>query len=471
MARAELCLLSISELAERIERREVSPVEVTEATLSRIYATQQKTNAYVTILEKEAIEAARHAEAEIRQGQHRGPLHGVPMGLKDLFYTQGVRTTAGSRILRDFVPKEDATVVSRFKEAGAIIMGKLNMNEFAYGATGENPTYGDVRNPWDPERITGGSSSGSGAAVAAFSAFGALGSDTGGSIRVPASLCGIVGLKPTYGRVSRYGVFPLSWSQDHVGPMTRTVKDAAIVLNCIAGHDPKDPTSSTELVPDYSEALRGDLKGIRLGIVREFGEERLEDEVKAAFQEALRHMERDLGASVQEVSIPTIRHGAAISLTILASEAAAYHGHNLRTRLMDYSPDVRRRLLLGELIYSADYVQAQRARKLLIEEFQRAFQRVDLIVAPSQNVTAPRIGQSTIRVQDVEGDVRLMLTRFCRPFNSAGLPAISIPCGFSKEGLPIGLQIVGRPFEESTVLRAAHAYEVSTPWHLKRPPM
>jgi len=467
---ADLTFASATELARLIAAREVSPVEVVRAHLERITALDGSLRTFITLTSDAALAAAAAAEAAVVAGHPLGPLHGVPLGLKDLYDTAGVRTTGGSRILADRVPAADATVVRRLREAGMIVLGKLNMVEFAYGPEGLNPHYGHARNPWDAttHRMAGGSSSGSGAAVAAGLAPVALGSDTGGSIRIPCSLCGLTGIKPTYGRVSRAGVLPLSWSMDHVGPMTRSAADCALVLGAMAGYDPADPTTSVLPVPDYAAALTGDVRGLRVGLLRGFFLESATAEVRAAVEGAVATLEK-AGAVVDEVALPGVRHAGAGSLAVVATEALAYHAAWLRTRAADYDPDVRTRLMLGAFVTGVHYVRAQQARALLRREVDEALARRDVLLAPATPITAPAIEARQATLGDGPADIRSALIRLTRPFNFSGHPACSLPCGVTAGGLPIGMQIVGRPFDEATVLRAADAYQRLTDWHARRP--
>ena len=466
----ELCYMSAGELSRLIRDRQVSPVEVIDAHLARIEATEPTLNSFITLLPDHAREAARRAEAQIQAGNYRGPLHGIPVGLKDLFNTAGVRTTSGSRILDNFVPTEDCTVAARFQQAGAILLGKLNMHQFAYGPTGENFDYGHMHNPWNPELVTGGSSGGSGSAAAAGQCTITMGSDTGGSVRIPAALCGIVGLKPTYGLVSRAGLTPLSWRLDHPGPMVRTVEDAAISMNAIAGHDPADPATTTRTIPDYTAALTGSVEGLRIGIVREYFEAPLDSEVETAVRAAIAQLS-ELGATVTEVSLPMFADAQAISGTILMSEAAAYHRDLLAKDGDKLTPSVRLRLEAGLFVTAADYLKAQQARSRFNYEMSQLFQEVDLLAGPSEPITAPPILAAEVPIGDRTVGTVGALTQYTRPYNISGTPAISVPCGFSQAGMPMGLQLAGRAFEDATVLRAAHAYEQSTDWHRQRPPV
>jgi aspartyl-tRNA(Asn)/glutamyl-tRNA(Gln) amidotransferase subunit A len=466
---SELAFLPLAALAERLRRREVSPVEVTREYLDRIATLDPQLTAFITVTGEQALADAAAAEREIAAGQYRGPLHGVPLAIKDLFYTAGVRTTAGSKILGDFVPTEDAAVVARLRAAGALSLGKTNLEEFAYGATSINPHYGACHNPWDPARIAGGSSGGSAAAVAAGLCSAALGTDSGGSIRQPSALCGLVGLKPTYGRVSRHGVVPLSWSQDHVGPMARTVRDAALLLQAMAGHDPRDPASSPAPVPDYTAALEDGVRGLRLALPRDFFFERVDPTVEAAVRAAARTLQ-DLGATVEEVPLPHAVQVWTAGAVILYTEATAYHGEWLRTRPQDYGPLVRARLRVGAAILATDYVKAQQARAILVAEMLQILDGFDALLTPTSPIAAPRRDESVVRWPDgTEEDVRGATLRLTRPFNLLGFPALSVPCGFTADSLPIGLQIVGHPFAEATALRVARAYEAATSWGERRP--
>ena len=466
----EICYMGAGDLSKLVRSKEISPVEIIEAHLTRIDATEPVLNSFITLLADQARKSARQAEKDIQAGRYKGPLHGIPVALKDLYNTGGVRTTSGSRIFDTFIPTEDCTVAAKFHQAGAILLGKLNMHQFAYGPTGENPDYGHMHNPWNPDMVTGGSSGGSGSAASAGQCTITTGSDTGGSIRIPAALCGIVGLKPTYGLVSRYGLSSLSWSLDHPGPMTRTVEDTAITMNVIAGHDPKDVASAKVDIPDYTSALTGDVKGLRIGIVKEYFEAPLDPQVRKAVMDAISLLE-SMGAEIKEVSYPMFNQSQAISSTVLMAEATAYHrdllekdGHQL------YEP-VRQRLEAGLFISAAEYLRAQQARSIFDQQGRRLLDEVDLLAGPTEPVTAPEILASKVMAGEQEVGVVGALTQYTRPYNINGFPAISVPCGFSDDGMPIGLQLAGRPFDELTVLRAAHAYEQANDWHTRRPPI
>jgi aspartyl-tRNA(Asn)/glutamyl-tRNA(Gln) amidotransferase subunit A len=466
----DLTTMTIAEAARLMVRRDLSPVELTQAALERIDVLNPRLNAFITVLDEQAMATARKAEQEIMAGRGRGPLHGIPIALKDLCATKGVRTTAGSKILQNYTPRHDATVAFRLAEAGTILLGKLHMNEFAYGPDGDNVHYGRVRNPWNLECITGGSSSGSGAAVAASLCLGALGTDTGGSIRIPAALCGIAGIKPTYGRVSRYGITPLCWSLDHAGPMAKTVEDVALLLHAMAGYDARDPGSAQRPVPSYAAALSRDVRGLRVGIPREYFYDTLDPEVDSAIRQAIEVI-RGVGATIQQVSWPSLRYATLAALTIVLVEASAFHEAWIRTRSQDYHPEVALRLKWGLLVPAAAYLKAQRLRELMCREVAHLWQQVDVLITPATMMAAPHPHVMQMRVGSRQISTREALLRLMRPFNLTGLPAISIPCGFTSTGLPIGLQIAGRPFDEETVLRVAHAYEQQTDWHRRQPPI
>jgi aspartyl-tRNA(Asn)/glutamyl-tRNA(Gln) amidotransferase subunit A len=459
----QAAFLSAAELGRRLAARELSPVEVVQELLGRIERLDPGLNSFITVTAERALADARAAEAEIAAGARRGPLHGVPIALKDIFDTAGVRTTCGSQILATHVPGVDAAVVQRLRAAGTVLLGKLNLHEFAYGTTTTNPHYGACRNPWNRDRIPGGSSGGSGAALAAGLCPLSLGTDTGGSIRIPASVCGVVGLKPTFGRVTRRGVWPLAWTLDHVGPMARTVEDAALLLDAVAGHNPEDPWSSRAPAPGFARDLERGVDGLRVGIPRRVFFEHLEPDVGGAVDEVIACLER-IGARTREVDWPYVEHAYTAFHGLLASEASAFHGAWLRDRPHDYGEPVRQALELGSFVPAVDYVNARRMQWLLRDGLSAAFREVDVIVTPSLPRTAPPIGEPMSREPDRAWN------RFLAPFNLTGSPAISVPCGFDRAGLPIGLQIVGPAFDEARVLRVARAYERETDWHTRRPP-
>jgi aspartyl-tRNA(Asn)/glutamyl-tRNA(Gln) amidotransferase subunit A len=469
MSAPDATALSVTEAARLIAGRELSPLELTRAYLDRIRRTDGHHGAYMTVLEAGALASAAAAEREIAAGRSRGPLHGIPIALKDLIQTKGIRTTCGSTILKDWVPDADAAVARRLQEAGAVLLGKLHLHEFAFGPTGVNPHYGTPRNPWDPARMPGGSSSGSGVAVRAGLAAAALGTDTGGSVRIPASLCGIVGLKATYGRVSRAGVLPLAWTLDHVGPMTRTVADAALLLQALAGQDPADPSTAVPPPPDYRAAMQGEVRGLRVGMPREVFFERLDPDVEAGVLAAARALE-GLGVVLEEVALPGIGDAAAATFAIIAAESMAYHGPLLRTQAAAYGQDVRTRLLAGQFVLATHYINAQRVRQVVRAAVDGVLSRVDALLLPTTPIVAPRIEEQEATVGGIRQDVCAWLTRCTRPFNLTGHPALSVPCGLSRGGLPIGLQLVGRMFDEATLLRLGAAYEAVSPMRDRRPP-
>jgi aspartyl-tRNA(Asn)/glutamyl-tRNA(Gln) amidotransferase subunit A len=468
----ELVWASMGELARLVATKTVSPAEVVQAHLDRIAALDGTIKSYITVMGDSARAAAKAAEAAVTARETLGPLHGVPIGLKDLYCTKGVRTTAGSRILGDWVPTEDATVVTRLAAAGGIMLGKLNMHEFAYGPEGLNAHYGTPWNPWDrtTHRICGGSSSGSGAAVAAGLCPGALGSDTGGSIRIPSSLCGLTGIKPTYGRVSRAGVLPLAWSLDHVGPMCRSAADCALMLGAMAGYDPRDPSTSVLPVPDYAAALTGQVKGLRIGLLGRFFLESAGAPQRQAIEQAVKTLET-LGASVREVTLEQMKYAAAAAAAVISAESYAYHEPWLRTRAAEYGPDIRERLLVGAFVSGSDYLKGQRVRRLIRDEVDRALGDLDVLIAPTLPIAAVPVGAREVEIDGKPQPVRPSLVRYTRPFNVSGQPVASVPCGFTADGLPIGMQVIGRSFDEATVLRVADAYQRVTDWHTRRPPL
>jgi aspartyl-tRNA(Asn)/glutamyl-tRNA(Gln) amidotransferase subunit A len=464
--REELCDLPLVAVAERIRRRDLSPVEVTERVLARIAALDARFNAFVTVLAERAMDEAREAEGEILAGAYRGPLHGMPVSVKDLFFTKGVRTTAGSRVLADFVPDEDATVVERLRTAGAVLVGKTNMLEFAYAAVHHD--FGASLNPWDVTRSSSGSSSGSAVAVATGMGYGSIGSDTGGSIRLPAAYNGIVGLKPTYGRVSRHGGVPVSWSADHFGPMTRTVADTAALLGAIAGEDARDPTSGRVPVPEYLAGIGAGVAGKRIGVAEVYLRRHVAPEVGRLVEAGIATME-GLGATVVEIAPPPPSEAVPALLAILMPEATAYHLPWLRERPQDYSPAVRERLELGAVTPAVSYIQAQQVRRRFTDAFRRAMEGVDLVVTPSGPTAATPLEGDLITGDEADPRVLAALIAFSGPFDLTGFPAISIPCGFTEGGLPVGMQLVARPWDEAPLLAAAHAYEQATDWHRRLP--
>ena len=468
-AAAELLELSLAQAARLIKSREISPVELVAATLERIKAVDKRLRAYITVFEDEARKVAKAVEAMIMAGHDLGPLHGIPVALKDNLALKGFRTTAGSKILKDWIPDHDATVSERLRRAGCIFVGKLNMHEFAWGGTSDNPHYGAVRNPWDTERFPAGSSGGSGVAVAARMCFGAIGTDTGGSIRLPSAINGVVGMRPTYGRVSNHGIIPLAWSMDTAGPMTRTVEDCAIMFNAIAGHDPKDASTSRAPVVDYTQALNRGVKGLRIGIVPGYFFHHLQRPVHDAVKAGLKTLE-GLGAEVVEVNIENIRGNISAQLTIESAEPSTYHQRWLREQPDNYGADVRSLLEIGEMLLATHYLQAQRYRTLLRQEFLEAFNRVDVFICPTLPFTATQVGAMKVIIENgVEEDMLSAIMQFTGVPSLTGLPSLNVPCGFDHDGLPVGMQIIGRPFDESLLFRIGAAFQSTTDFHKRAP--
>lgn len=461
--------MTLVEAAAALRQRQVSSVELTLECLARIEKWNPELNAFLTVTADVALEQARKADAERASGLDRGPLHGIPIAHKDLFCTRGIRTTGGSKTFAEFVPEFDATVVQRLANAGAVMIGKTNLHEHAYGITSENPHYGAVRNPWDPERSPGGSSGGSGVAVATGMALAATGTDTGGSIRVPASWCGITGLKPTFGRVSKYGVLPLGYTLDHPGPMAQTVRDTALLFEAMAGFDPKDPSSVDRPVPRCMPAEgEPSLRGIRIGLPRNFFFDRIDKEVDGAVY-FMAYTAEDLGAELQRVQVPDGEQLNTLAHITLLSEAAAVHEPYLRKRRKTYGDDVRTLLDMGRVIPAVDYLQAQRLRKRILGVYLDILRRVDALLVPATPMTAPRIGQKQVEIRGEMEDTRIAATRLLRGFNLLGLPVLSMPAGYSSDGLPIGMQLVGRPWDEPLLLRIGAALEDRTQLR-RRPP-
>jgi aspartyl-tRNA(Asn)/glutamyl-tRNA(Gln) amidotransferase subunit A len=448
--------MTIRDAADSLRAGRVSSVDLTTTAISRLER-HVHLRAFITVTAEQAMNQARAADRELAAGTDRGPLHGIPIALKDLFATKGVRTTGGSKIYENFVPEIDATIVARLNAAGAVSLGKLNMHELAYGITSANPHFGPVRNPWNTQHSPGGSSGGSGAAVAACIVYMAMGTDTGGSIRIPAAFCGTVGLKPTYGRVSRFGVLPLGFSLDHVGPLTRSVRDAAIVLNVIAGRDPRDPTSSRRPVVDFVPEPECSIRGLRIGFPENFFFERLDPDVESSVRGAIARAE-SLGARIMPVRLPDVAALNAVARMILLAEASAVAEPYLAERAM-FGPDVLALLDQGRLVPATDYVNAQRLRRKMRREFDQLWKQVDCLLAPTTPSAAPRIGDTTLRLGGRDEDVRLATTRLVRGINALGYPALSMPCGLNAGGLPLGLQIVGPVFEEALLLRVGAALE------------
>lgn len=451
---------TIAALAPMIRRRKISPVELTRFCLDRISRLQPTINAYITVTEKSALTQARRAEKEIAEGRYRGALHGIPVSLKDLFMTRGTRTTAGSRILEDHVPTHNAPVVDLLTDAGCILLGKTNMHEFAFGVTNVNPHYGPVRNPWDAARISGGSSGGSAASVVTAQAVASLGTDTGGSIRIPSAACSCVGFKPTYDSISREGVLPLSFTLDHVGPIARSVADAAILLDALI-----QPSERSR--KPAAAGIRGGVKAFRIGIPRQYFFDHIQPGVRKAVLAAAGVFEQ-LGARLVEVNLKRMEETASIAAVITGAEAAAFHDDWLAEQPHEYGEGVRTRIEQGKTILATEYLQKMGSRLEYIREFDKALDRLDLILAPSIPVVAPRLDEAEVQAGRTRESTLSALLRLTRPGNIAGLPAISVPCGFH-QGLPVGLQLIGRRFEDHSVLRAAYAFERATHWHEQFP--
>lgn len=470
MTADDLAFATIAELAPLIQTHQLSPVELVEATLARIERLNPILNAFITVTAEDARTAAAVAAAEIRAGQYRGPLHGIPFSLKDLYLTRGIRTTGGSRILSDYVPASDATVTRRLRDAGAILIGKTTLHEFAYGTTTINPHYGTTRNPWNLERITAGSSGGSAAAVAAGLGVISMGSETGWSIRRPAAFCGVAGLKPTYGLVSRQGMLPAAWSLDHAGPLTRSVHDAAIVLEAIAGPDPADPASSRRTASGLTASLDRGIDGLRIGLPRHHYAGQCEPAVERAFDDAVAVFQ-SLGAILVEVEVPRTRYAGLTSTIIMSAEVDAAHARWLRERPDDYGPDVRARIESGLVVTAVDYLRGQRLRRWIAEELAEVLRSVDLLACPTTPQVATPIAGGIAALGDPGAVIADGPFNLLRLFALVGLPAISVPCGFSADGLPIGLSLAGSAYADATVLQAAYAYESATDWHTRRPPL
>lgn len=461
--------MTLAEAARLVRARKVSPVELVQASLARIAAHDGVLKSFITVFEEQAMQVAKAAELLSGAGHELGPLQGIPVALKDNVAVRGTRTTAGSKVLADWLPEDDATVATKLRQSGAIFIGKTNMHEFAWGGTSANPHYGSVRNPWDTSRFPAGSSGGSAVAVASRFCFGAVGTDTGGSIRLPAAVNGIVGLRPSYGRVSNHGVIPLAWSMDTVGPMARTVEDCALMFGTMAGFDVRDAGSARRACDDYMCALAGGCKGLRIGIVPGYFFEHLQAPVREGVKAALATFV-DMGAQLVDVDILNIHGNISAQLTIESAEPSTYHQRNLRERPEDYGDDVRTLLEVGEMLLATHYLQAQRYRSLLRSEFIEAFRSVDVFICPTLPFTATRMGETTVEIEAGQPeDMLSAIMQFTGIASLTGLPALNVPCGFDPDGMPMGMQIIGRPFDEATLLRAGHAFQRATRFHERAP--
>jgi len=461
MADRDVIFSSIETLAPRLKSGELSPVDLTKLTLERIEGHDGGLNSYITVMAETALLEAKAAEQAIVKGRYLGPMHGIPVAVKDLYATKGTETTYGSPHFAGWIPDHDAAVVERLRAAGATILGKTNLHELAYGTTSANPHYGPVHNPWKAGYHPGGSSGGSAAAVAGGLAYMALGSDTGASIRQPAACCGVVGIKPTFGRVSKFGCLPLAWSMDHAGPLNRSVWDAALTMNLLSGFDPRDPCSVDRAVPDFTEGLGQDLNGRRIAVVRKFFFEEGDPEVIAAVEAVLPVLE-GLGADIVEVELPDIEDAFKAGTLTIVVEGATYHAERLRSHPEKFSPQCKADLELGHFYKATDYLQAQRLRHHLMTEIAKVMAPLDALIMPTAPITATPI-------EGNPANHPVYRVRNTIPFNFLSLPAISLPCGFSEPGLPIGLQIVGKAFDEAGILQIAHGYEQATDWHRQHP--
>lgn len=465
----DLVQMPIESLAPMIESGEISPVELVRKMLERIEALNPVINAYITIDGKRAMLAAEAAEKEIVAGSYRGPLHGIPYSLKDIYATLHLPTTNGSKADIGHVADYESTVARRLKDAGAIMLGKVGMHEYAYGVTNDNQYFGPVHNPWKQGWIPGGSSGGSGAAVAASLSTFSMGTDTGGSIRIPAAACGVVGLKATYGRVSKFGVTTLSWSLDHAGPLTKTVKDSAYVLNVLAGHDRLDQDTVFYPVDDYTKWLEKEIKGMRIGVISNFFQDGLTADVKLAFDETVERLHK-LGAIITPITVPSLKFVKNSHLTITRAEATSFHQNKLKAHLASYGEDIQDIMLSGEFILATEYLQAQKVRRLIQQDFNRVFEQVDVIVTPTLPAAGAAIGQEMIAYPDgAKESVLDAMIRLTSPFNLTGAPAITLPVTVNSEGLPIGMQFAAAPFEEKKLLQIAHQFERACTFNLQPP--
>ena len=467
MLNRKLLTLPVLELAKKIQDRSITSVALTQLLLQHAQTLNPELNAYISFRAEQALADAARADEEIARGEYKGVLHGIPMGIKDNIYLAGEVSTMASKIHQNFVSEDDASVIERLKAAGAVIIGKLNMHEYAWGITNNSPHFGPCHNPWNLDKIPGGSSGGSGAAVAAGMSCITLGTDTAGSIRIPSSACGLVGLKPTHGLVAKYGCFPLAWSLDHIGPMAKTVSDAAAMLGVIAGFDPRDPTSKQVDVPNYLANLNADVSGKVIGIVEDYFFHQVDQRIEKLVRDQLQHLEKQ-GAIIEKISIPALQHAEYVELVTSLAEAATIHHEDLKQRPQDFGDDIRLLFELGELPSAVDYLQAQQLRRELKQQFTEALQRVDVIIAPTLPILPPDIGSAVVDLNGEDVDLLNHIIRFTGPSNLTGLPALTLPCGLVEEQ-PVGLQIIGPAFEEQKLFNMALAIEAQVQFNYQQP--
>lgn len=465
--REELAKKTIAELSNLIKSGEISPVEVTKSVIERTDKYDKLINSYISRNDQQALEVAKQAEKEIHEGVYKGSLHGIPLALKDIFYFENENVTMGSKIHKDFVPEYDATVVKKLKNSGAVFTGKLNMHEYAYGGTTNNEHFGACHNPWNLDRIPGGSSGGSGAAIAADLTIATLGTDTAGSIRIPAAACGTVGLKPTHGLVSKYGVFPLSWSLDHVGPLTKTVEDAAIMLENIVGYDENDATSVKAPMVKYTEYLTGNIRGKIIAIEEDFFFHNIDSGVESLVRKSIKLLE-EMGAKIEIVKMPSLKYSEYAEFMTFMAESAAIHKQNLLNRPQDFGKEIKFSLQLANTASATDYLQAQQIRKLMAEDFAKVYRKADVLIAPTLPMVLPNIGEEMVKINGIENGLTDSSIRLTAPVDLVGLPSISVPCGFH-DGMPVAFQIMGPAFKEQEILNMAFAYEKANPMNGRKP--
>ncbi|MQF64501.1 amidase [SAR202 cluster bacterium AC-409-J13_OGT_754m] len=468
MNNLDICYASIEELATLIKNKELSPTEIVQCYLERIEATEPILNSFITVLNEQALSSAQTIEKEIYQGNYKGVFHGIPLGLKDIYYTKGIHTTSGIKIHKSFIPDYNSTVYTKLKNSGTILIGKLNLHPLALGGTGENSDFGNTYNPWNPQMLAGGSSSGSASAVASGQCTLAMGTDTGGSVRIPSSFCGLVGLKPTFGLVSRHGVGTLAPSMDHCGPLGRSVMDCALTLNVISGYDANDRSSYTGHVPNFTDTIKDGVKGIRIGVPKQFFEVPIDHEVKESVLRSIKMLE-EMGAVIVDISWPSFHQILDIGSKLLSAEAATVHKNLLRRDGIRLPKDVRDRLENGLLITAADHMEFQEFRRQFNKESLELMETIDVIIGPTEPITAFTPETTEIKLDSHAIDPRVAVSTYTRIFNLNGFPAITLPCGFSRNKHPIGLQLAGKPYEDATILQVAHAYEEANDWNNRRP--